>query len=804
MSRSIFINKMRHLSFTFFLLSYSYLLAQTQVLEAETSSGQGTEINNMIEGFSGQGYITSFDASGDFIEISWSVTVVDEYKIELYYTSDSPNNSATTLEIDGVNYGDIHTAQSTTFVAGNLGTHFFDEGDHTLRLSFKTAQLNLDYIKLTPISQWQGVILVEDMTRIEAEDGFLTGTKVELEQNGFSGQGYVANFDMPDQDRVTIVVNAPAAAEYALKVGYATPFGYKENYLRVNSGPNQVLHFEEVIGFGEIEAGKIQLKEGKNTLEIIHYWGWFYLDYFEFSRVIGVAPNAIVQGNILQEDLNSDGVENVMLDGSESDDPDGQIVNYSWSSDTLSLGSGPNIMTEFPLGTHPVTLTVTDNDGNSGSRSFTVIVADLKNVSNHRIAIRNGSDSLFMSGINVAWTKSNNYAKDLINYNENDWLDILDGVHNAGGNAIRWWLHTNGSVSPLYDADRRVSGLNTQSISNMRKVLDLALDRGIMVSMCLWSFDMLQNQGQDLSATRAILEDILATRAYINNALIPILNEIGSHPAVMTWEICNEPEGMTQEFGWSDERTTMSYVQRFVNLCAGAIHRTTPTALVSNGSWSFRAASEVGAFTNYYHDDSLIAAGGDSDGVLDILQVHFYDHVGTSASPFHYPASYWDLDKPIIIGEFPAHGIDGFTVEECYDFAYRLGYAGALSWSYSDLQFGGLQASVPGMQYLFNNYPEDIFVPDTNMVVRMQEFGESIRYRLFPNPVLHELSLEILDDSPSVQVFEITDLNGRMMIRDYMDNGSIKTIAVDHLKSGTYHLRIVSENTIANRLFIKM
>lgn len=43
----------------------------------------------------------------------------------------------------------------------------------------------------------------------------------------------------------------------------------------------------------------------------------------------------------------------------------------------------------------------------------------------------------------------------------------------------------------------------------------------------------------------------------------------------------------------------------------GAIKRTAPDALVTNGSWNIRASSDIGSFHNYYRDDRLIEAGGE-------------------------------------------------------------------------------------------------------------------------------------------------------------------------------------------------
>ncbi|MEW8324849.1 MAG: autotransporter domain-containing protein [Candidatus Thiodiazotropha taylori] len=73
-------------------------------------------------------------------------------------------------------------------------------------------------------------------------------------------------------------------------------------------------------------------------------------------------------------DRDGDGSESVTLDGSNSTDPDGSIVSYHWyESDTeIATGASPTIL--LSLGTHTLTLTVTDDAGLTHQDQVTITV----------------------------------------------------------------------------------------------------------------------------------------------------------------------------------------------------------------------------------------------------------------------------------------------------------------------------------------------------------------------------------------------------------------------------------------------
>jgi hypothetical protein len=275
----------------------------------------------------------------------------------------------------------------------------------------------------------------------------------------------------------------------------------------------------------------------------------------------------------------------------------------------------------------------------------------------------------------------------------------------AGGRVVRWWFHTNGTVTPGYQANGLAQPLPASHLAGVKAILDAAHAAGVAVNISLWSFDMMQGSTESIPAATTtnnmnLLENDTNRQAYIDNYLTPLVKALKGYPGLYSWEIFNEPEGMTPA-GWAQNKVIPeSTIQKTVNWFAAAIHTADPTALVTNGAVTFNYCSGAPGMTNNYSDSALVAAGGKANGTLDFYEVHYYESNGTTYSCFLHPASYWKLDKKLVMGEFFAQDTDSVVQNNLYTYLYDNGYNGGWAWSYNaDQKWPTMQ--VP-MQNVYN------------------------------------------------------------------------------------------------------
>jgi hypothetical protein len=293
--------------------------------------------------------------------------------------------------------------------------------------------------------------------------------------------------------------------------------------------------------------------------------------------------------------------------------------------------------------------------------------------------------------VNVAWFR---FASDIPSPQIDKFTALFKNVKAAGGTAVRWWFHTNGMVTPGYDASAMAKPISGANIADLKSILDAASAEGVGLVISLWSFGMLDSaQTSDatvLANNKLLLENDSNRQAYIDNVLTPMVSALKAYPGLFAWEIFNEPEGMSSDNGgWTNpatSRTASVNLQKTANWFTSAIHTADPAALVTNGANNFSTLSPSHG-KNLWSDSALNSAGSKPNGTLDFYEVHYYNsYSGASAnSPFLHPLSYWGLDKKLVIGEFWSDLTDGVASDALYTTLHGNEYSGAWAWQYANV-----------------------------------------------------------------------------------------------------------------------
>lgn len=136
--------------FTLFILSAAIFSAKAQIIvEAETGTLSGTQIENAVEGYTGSGYVNGFDVNGDKVTINFSIPNTGTYKLAVRYSADSYKEQK--LAVNGVSTGKLLMPQTQGFEILNAGGLFFQAGNNSISIEKDYGWILLDNISLTPV-----------------------------------------------------------------------------------------------------------------------------------------------------------------------------------------------------------------------------------------------------------------------------------------------------------------------------------------------------------------------------------------------------------------------------------------------------------------------------------------------------------------------------------------------------------------------------------------------------------------------------------------------------------------------------
>lgn len=284
--------------------------------------------------------------------------------------------------------------------------------------------------------------------------------------------------------------------------------------------------------------------------------------------------------------------------------------------------------------------------------------------------------SAFTVGVNYPWHR---YG---IDFGETAWgahgvdhsysrvEDDLRALSGAGVEAVRWFLFADGRAAPDFSADGTPTGLSESFYRDLDAALSIADDADIQILFVLldycWGLPAESSDGVQMFGRGEVLSDARQRAALEDAVLRPLLQHVGDHPAVLGWEVMNEPEWILDDLPEAD-----TAIDDIV-----AVIRAESALPVTVGSASRQELER-----------RWLGRG------LDWLQLHAY------TDPLLLPdAAEISADAPILIGEFATAWEDEAAV---LDHAWASGYSGAWGWSFraeddaSDLDLDALAGWAP-------------------------------------------------------------------------------------------------------------
>ena len=304
----------------------------------------------------------------------------------------------------------------------------------------------------------------------------------------------------------------------------------------------------------------------------------------------------------------------------------------------------------------------------------------------------------FMYGVNYAWLRFGGDFGGIAAWSQGGVVAErtahranLEAMRAAGASVVRWWVFPDfRGDGVVFDGAERPLGLGATALDDLREALALAEAADLYLMLCVFSFDGfrpsrdvagvwtpgLARIATDPGLRRALLEDVV--RPFAAAA------EASPHRSrLLAWDVVNEPEwAMTGPSPYGDEDYAPNAdlvplghadMETFVAETI-AVLREESSALVTVGGAAMKWARAWSAVD------------------LDFYQFHMYPWVNVWWPYDGSPTDYGVDDRPVVMGEYPPGDLGpGLSYAEVTEAWYSIGYAGALSWQFIEMDEPALE-----------------------------------------------------------------------------------------------------------------
>ncbi len=287
----------------------------------------------------------------------------------------------------------------------------------------------------------------------------------------------------------------------------------------------------------------------------------------------------------------------------------------------------------------------------------------------------------FLLGVNYPWHK---YGND---FGANAWGSY--GVHDPatyaivdadfaqlaqlGARTLRWFVFADGRAGITFDNAGMPTGLDQFVLRDLDAALEIAERHNIYLNLVLLDFLFMSaarvEHGVQMGGHAEVINSAIGQQALLEHVFAPLFQRYATSPYILSWEVMNEPEWALSDAGKVDKRvrhpSTLANFRHFTQQVVDAVHRST------------QSYATVGcASVKWLHN--WVGLG------LDYYQAHYYDWMQPLPMDNLYARRFdqLSLDRPLVVGEFPASGSTTANLQQYLDTWYASGYAGAWAWSY--------------------------------------------------------------------------------------------------------------------------
>jgi len=247
----------------------------------------------------------------------------------------------------------------------------------------------------------------------------------------------------------------------------------------------------------------------------------------------------------------------------------------------------------------------------------------------------------------------------------NSYVAALDRLAGDRVRIVRLFLLCDLRSGVRFDSDGAPCGLDDVFFRDVDLAMDTAAERGLGLLPVLFDFHLCRApevvSGVQLGGRSRLVSDPRLRDRLLSQVVRPVAARYAHHPAVVAWDLFNEPEWCT----WSLSTADASHAVEFASMrdCLGQM-----VACLHADA----AQPVTVGMAGIEHLDLVRGLG------LDFYQVHWYERFGWFA--LADAVTRFDLDRPVVLGEFPGRCANT-TPFEIVSTARRAGYAGALVWS---------------------------------------------------------------------------------------------------------------------------